>query len=186
MPENKVKRLSEKVLYSNEKGSMKLIETIDIVGGKEIKKRFVREGDSVTIIPLLGDNRIVMLRNYRAAGLRKGSEEDAFSYELPSGHINDGEDPMAAVRRELKEETGFSVSDVEPLMSHYIGLYITALKDHVFVARGLEEGRTRLEDDESITWEAVKVSELRELLRNGTIKDASSRDALFHWLAFGK
>ncbi|MDY0118464.1 MAG: NUDIX domain-containing protein [Erysipelotrichaceae bacterium] len=32
---------------------------------------------------------------------------------FPGGHIEDGEDPLNAVKREVKEETGLTISDVE-------------------------------------------------------------------------
>lgn len=42
------------------------------------------------------------------------SEENRF-WELPSGHIENGENPENAARREVREETGYLVTDVEPL-----------------------------------------------------------------------
>ena len=91
--DKKVTRKYERVLYSNKKGNLKLVETKDIVNGKEIKKKFVRENDSVTIIALLDGKEVIMINNYRAAGLRNRSSKDAFSYELPSGHIEMRENP---------------------------------------------------------------------------------------------
>ncbi|MDE1869020.1 MAG: NUDIX hydrolase [Candidatus Micrarchaeota archaeon] len=181
-----VKRIGERNLYSNASGSKKLVETIDIVDGKEITKSFIIEGDSATIIAMPTDDEVLMIRNYRAAGNKDGSVDDAFSYELPSGHVNSGELPEQAASRELEEETGFVAKSIEPLMSHYIGLYLTTCKDFVFLAKGLERSAARLEADEAITCESVKVGDLSKMLENGTIKDASSRDALLHWLMFGR
>lgn len=180
----KVVRKYEKVLYSNAKGNLKLVKTKDIVHGKEITKEFIRENDSVTIIALLSDNEIIMINNYRAAGLRRRSFKDAFSYELPSGHIEKGETIIDASHRELEEETGFKAKRMKLLTSRYVGLYITTLRDYVFVARDLIKGKTKLEEDEDIIFNIIKIDDIPKLLKNNTIKDSSSRDALFHWLMF--
>lgn len=41
--------------------------------------------------------------------------EDERYWELPSGHIESDENPENAARREVREETGYLVTDVEPL-----------------------------------------------------------------------
>lgn len=182
----KVIRKYEGVLYSNAKNNLKLVKTKDVVHGKEITKEFIRENDSVTIIALLNEREVIMINNYRAAGLRSRSFKDAFSYELPSGHIEKGETIKEAAHRELEEETGFKAKKMKLLTSRYVGLYITTLKDYVFVARNLIKGKTKLEKDEDIVFDIIRVDDIPKLLKNNTIKDSSSRDALFYWLMFDK
>lgn len=40
---------------------------------------------------------------------------DRTTWELPGGHIEPGEDPLTAAKRELNEETGAEVFSVEPV-----------------------------------------------------------------------
>lgn len=70
--------------------------------GKERESDFfvIRSPDWVHVIAHTADDRIVLVRQYRF-----GSEE--FSLEAPGGLIEPGEDPIAAARRELLEETGY-------------------------------------------------------------------------------
>ncbi len=42
------------------------------------------------------------------------------SWENPGGHIEEGETPLEAVKRELYEETGAINFDIEPLCDYYV------------------------------------------------------------------
>src|SRR3954447_3646932 len=62
--------------------------------------------DAVSVIALLPDDRIVLVRQFRA-----GSMHD--SLEPPGGLLEAGEDPCAAGARELLEETGYAGDPAE-------------------------------------------------------------------------
>jgi ADP-ribose pyrophosphatase len=68
----------------------------------------VKPDDYVTILAVTYDNQILLVRQYRPV------VED-YTLELPSGHVEGGESPAEAARRELLEETGYKASDVELL-----------------------------------------------------------------------
>lgn len=57
--------------------------------------------DWVNVLALTPDHRLVMVNQFRY-GI------DAFSWEIPGGVIDRGEDPVAAGVRELREETGYA------------------------------------------------------------------------------
>jgi ADP-ribose pyrophosphatase len=68
----------------------------------------VEQADYLSIVALTPAGRIPIVRQYRPA------IED-FSWELPAGLLDDGEDPAQGCRRELYEETGFAARAVHPL-----------------------------------------------------------------------
>ena len=59
----------------------------------------VRHPGAVAVLLLDSKDRVCLLRQYRAA-------IGGWIWEVPAGRINLGEPPLAAARRELKEETG--------------------------------------------------------------------------------
>ncbi|MEP7358283.1 MAG: NUDIX hydrolase [Anaerolineales bacterium] len=64
--------------------------------------------DYVTILAQTEQGEILLVRQYRPAVER-------VTLELPSGHVEPGETPAQAARRELLEETGYEADSVEHL-----------------------------------------------------------------------
>jgi ADP-ribose pyrophosphatase YjhB (NUDIX family) len=71
-------------------------------------------GDCCAALP--GGRRGVDLQRAGAAPAFKHTYRRDAPWGLPGGHLEFGEDPSEAVRRELLEETGFSVRATELLM----------------------------------------------------------------------
>jgi ADP-ribose diphosphatase len=71
----------------------------------------VGQEDYIAIVALTPDGRIPIVRQYRPAVER-------FTWELPAGLVDDGEDAGEACRRELLEETGFAAKSVRALGSY--------------------------------------------------------------------
>lgn len=65
----------------------------------------IKPSDYVTALTHTTDGKFIILKQYRPA------VED-YTFELPSGHAEDGETPAQAMIRELREETGCIAGDV--------------------------------------------------------------------------
>ena len=68
----------------------------------------VGQADYIAIVALTPDGRIPIVRQYRPALER-------FTWELPAGMVEKGEDPAVCCRRELLEETGYPSKAVHAL-----------------------------------------------------------------------
>jgi ADP-ribose pyrophosphatase len=69
--------------------------------GQVFERLVLESGDWVNCVALAGDGRLVMVRQFRF-----GSRYTTL--ETPGGMVDPGEDSLAAMRRELLEETGYS------------------------------------------------------------------------------
>ena len=71
-------------------------------GGPQFDAFTLEMSDWVTVVAMTPDERIVLIRQKRYG-------VDAVMLETPGGIIDDGEQPMDAALRELREETGLVV-----------------------------------------------------------------------------
>ena len=71
----------------------------------------VNQTDYVAIVARTPDGTIPIVRQYRPA-------LETFTWELPAGMLEQGEQPMDCCRRELQEETGFPAQKVHALGSY--------------------------------------------------------------------
>jgi 8-oxo-dGTP pyrophosphatase MutT (NUDIX family) len=86
---------------------------------------------AVFVVAVDGDDRVVLVRLYRYTS-------GTWSLEVPAGRT-DGEDPLAAARRELAEEAGLAASTWRHLGVLHPANGLLAEDNHVFLATGLSD-----------------------------------------------
>ena len=121
----------------------------------------VEERDWVHIVAVSESGAFLTVRQYRYAG-------NMICLGLPAGVCETGEEPEAAARRELLEETGHSASSWIRLASLWANPARQTNKLHVFLALGLEDtGRQNLEATEELTWGFREPEEIKDAIRSG-------------------
>ncbi|HXX96816.1 MAG TPA: NUDIX hydrolase, partial [Candidatus Bathyarchaeia archaeon] len=118
---------------------------------KIIEKEIVEHLPSVGLIPILDNNYILLVSQYRTAARKN-------LLEIPAGKIEQGETPRQAALREMAEEIGYAGTLV-PLLKIYLAPgYDTELM-YIYVAKDLKKiKRRRGDDDEIITIKRIKIS----------------------------
>ncbi|MGI6737390.1 MAG: NUDIX hydrolase [Anaerovoracaceae bacterium] len=112
-------------------------------------------------------DRIVLVRQYR-----KTLERAVL--EVPAGKIERGEDPQQAVRRELKEETGYTAAEIVPLTAMAPSVGYTTEIDYLYLATGLTPGATDLDLNEAIDVVEMDFEEVVGMIERGEICDAKT------------
>jgi len=146
----------------------KLIEP----GGKHSERDVIRHNGSVVILAVdksksKKDPYVVMERQYRHAAKQ-------FLWELPAGKLEAGEDPLVGAQRELEEETGYRAKKWKPLVEYYGSPGFLGESMKVFLAEGLMAGDAHPEDDESIEFRLVRLSDVVDMIEKGGIKDGKT------------
>jgi len=127
----------------------------------------IERPDAAIIFPLTSAGEVVLVRQYRPPLER-------MELGLPAGLVESGEDPEAAARRELLEETGYSGGEWEPLGSLASS---PSLKDnwaYLYLARGVEETSAPDPDEHELVEVAkVPVRKILDLVHGGEIVSSS-------------
>lgn len=145
--------------------------------GQTHEREVARHPGAVTILPILNDGRVCLIRNYRVA-------VDRTLIELPAGTLEPGEDPLITASRELAEETGFQAASVEKLCEFFMSPGVLSERMVVFLATGLTAGPPRLEAGEQIEPLIVSWQEAMRLVAQGEIQDAKTLAALLWYDRF--
>ncbi len=130
----------------------------------KIHSFFVLESqDWVNVIPLLSNDKVVLIKQFRH-GVRR------FTLEIPGGIVEPGDTPEISAKKELLEETGYKAKEIIPLGWVYPNPAILNNRCYTYVAKGLNgEGKQLLDDKEDIEVVIRPLEEIPSLIRKGVI-----------------
>lgn len=150
----------------------------DSFEGQKEQRTFevVDRGDSAAVVLFERDTNTLLLANQFR--LPTVDYSDGWTTELVAGRVNPGEDPEAAVRREVEEEIGYKLDGVKK-----IGTYVLspgACTERVFLYFGKVESTDGPDDvhegmpGEDIRLVRLTLEHVEELISKGDIFDAKT------------
>ena len=122
-----------------------------------------QEGPVVCALALTARNTVLLARQFRPG-------PEAILAELPGGAVDAGETPEEAMRRELREETGYA-GEIQYVGSSFDCAYSTRVK-HSFVATNCYKvSEPQHSEHEFVEVVEMGLDEFRAHLRSGRLTD---------------
>jgi ADP-ribose pyrophosphatase len=150
-------------------------DDVRLPDGSTATREFIQHGGAVAVVPMLGDGRLALVRQYRYP-LGK------VLLEFPAGKLDAGETTLQCAMRELQEETGYTALEwAYGGELHNAAAYSTE-SIWIWFARQLQSGVQRLDVGEFVHSVAMTRAELLALDSQDQLPDAKTLIGL-HWLA---
>ncbi len=147
-------------------------DDVSLPNGKPAQREVIRHIGAVCVIPLTEDGNVVMERQYRYP-------IDRVILEIPAGKLDSkGECPEDAVRRELKEETGYIAEEWIRLGLFYPACAYSDEAIWMYLAKGLSKGACHPDEDEFLDVELIPLEELVRQVLAGELPDAKTQIAV--------
>jgi ADP-ribose pyrophosphatase len=159
-------------------------ELFDGSMGPPITRLVLERGDSVAVLPHDPVHRVVLLcEQFRLPTVAHGP---GWLLEIPAGILETGEDVEACARREMIEETGYSVDALDPIATVYLSPGGSSERIHIFrgsIALRVDAVGTAgiKSEGEDIRIIRMPVHEAIAKMRAGELLDAKTVIAL-QWL----
>lgn len=169
------KVLSQETVYDGRPFVTLFRQCVRVADGREIDDfHLVALPDFAVAVPILRDGRILTQWQYKhGAG--------SYSLTFPAGHIEKGESPETAMRRELSEEVGHAAETIVSFGSYQVSGNQGCGRAHLFAMTGCHHvGAPHHDDLEAWDVRIMSVEEVDKALRGNNL------DILPHlavWLA---
>jgi ADP-ribose pyrophosphatase len=147
-------------------------ERVILPNGVKADFDVIHHPGSSAIVPLLSDDQVVMVKQYRQS-------VGKFLWEVPAGTLDPGEGPLECARRELIEETGYRAGHWEKIIEVLPAPGYTDERIHVFSARDLQPAPQNLDKDEVLEVVQLSRGEALAMIQDGRIQDALTIIGLF-------
>ena len=144
-------------------------DTVALPNGNPSVREVIRHIGAVCVIPVTDQGEVIVERQYRYP-------IDQVILEIPAGKLDaPDEDRLSAIRRELREETGYTADRWTSLGDFYPAPAYSDEHITMYLAQGLHKGTQDLDDDEFLDVYTVPLADLVKDVMDGIITDAKTQ-----------
>ena len=147
-------------------------DTVTLPNGNPATREVIRHIGAVAVVPVADDGKVIVERQFRYP-------LDQVITEIPAGKLDSfTEDRLAAAKRELEEETGYTADTWTALGDFHPTAAYCDEKITLYLATGLHQGERHLDEDEFLNVMAVPMEELVADIMAGRITDGKTQTAI--------
>ena len=167
-----------KVLESNYFRPRFRLDKCELSNGKFLDATILELSSWANILAITKNQEAVLIKQYR-----HGVQE--ILWEIPGGVVEEDEEPLDGVRRELLEETGYTAAKFIQIGKIYPNPSFQTNTLYCFLALDAEPvAAQHLDDGEDIEVQLVPLDELVDMAKRGEFPHALQVAALFHALVY--
>jgi ADP-ribose pyrophosphatase len=168
--ENTEKQLESQRIYEGKVVHLRL-DTVQLPSGRTAKREVLEHRGAVSILPIMPDGQIAMIRQWRTAA-------QEILWEIPAGGLEENEPPEECAKRELIEEIGYKTDNLTLLFQCYLAPGYSSEMMWCYMAQDMELVGAQPEEDENIELVIKPLEELLPLIDQGVIRDSKTVGAL--------
>ena len=141
---------------------------VELPNGETAMREIVRHNGASAIVPVDDQGIVTLVRQHRVA-------IGQCTWEIPAGKLDSpSEDPFAAAKRELEEETGLQAAEWRKLTSIYTTPGFCNEQIAIYLATGLSQRNAHPDDDEFLGLTRMPLSEAVSLCISGEFRDSKT------------
>ena len=171
--------LTEKKIFSEKIYQGRLLDVrkdeVRLPNGKTSTREWIKHPGAVCIIPILPDNKIALIKQYRYPVLDH-------MIEIPAGKLENNEEPLKCAERELEEEIGYKAKKFTLLTHIHPAIGFANEKMWVFLAEDLEKTKSKLDQDEFVEFFPLELEDALQMIWGSKITDVKTIIGLL-WFA---
>ena len=168
--------LTSRKVYEGKILNLRIDEVEVSRNGRHTKREVVEHRSAAAILARDESGKFLLVRQFRYPLNRE-------IIEIPAGLIENGETPLEAAQRELREETGYKAERWTEMPAIWTSPGFSDEKLYTYFAENLVHAPLKPDDDEDITLLRYSEEEVRSLLDSREPQDAKTLMALAWSLA---
>lgn len=150
------------------------VDRVRLPNGKVIEREIIFHPGSAVMIPLLGPDKVILIRQFRYS-------TGGFLWEFPAGTACPGEEASLCARRELEEEIGYRAGSLRRLLTFYPTPGVSNEIMNLFLAEKLVRTKCQREEDEILQSRVFTKRQVGNMIRDGKIIDGKTILGFLIW-----